>query len=394
MRNEIKKFTKISILIATGALALGACASPENSQDAVKAPAVSTISDVNFVEGIDKLYNAETRYEYSKAVESLQAAYKSNPNSVETKFHLAYAYLKRGKYDKSKALLDSLNDDDKGLTKSQKLWLPALTAKVDDQTSVEIKAWQKVVKNEPFDRWAWYELAAVQSTAELYADSAKSAEKALEAEPDPAKWESSWIYYLLSKAYYRSGQYEAGIAAAQKGKDNKTTWRSTYFRQSLAGLKSGQLTDHKKIVEEYIDVSNAEGRNNITYTYANVALFYHELGDLENAEIYARKAYKEDPKGYQSWALGFILADNGKAKEALKILTEGAENFPENNYVHAAKGWAEYRLGNVDDAQRSFAKSKEKTNRRNYSLEGMAAVIDEAVKNPNAPKAPQIPWLG
>lgn len=394
MRNKFKTLTTIPVLIFAGALTLNACSTPEGNSEASTAPVMSTINDADFAEGVKILYNADTRFEYPKAVERLEAALKSNPDSAETKFHLAYAYVKRSKYDDSKALLESLADDDSGLTESQKFWLSAMTAKVEDQTSAEIQAWKKIVANNPADRWAWYELSSVQSTAELYADAAMSSEKALEAEPDAAKWESSWIYYLLSKAYYRSGEPEAGIAAAQKGKDNKTTWRSTYFRQSLAELKSGERTDHEDVVSDYIEVSNSEGRNNITYTYANIALFYHELGDLQNAEIFARKAYEVDPKGYQTWALGFILADNGKAKEGLELLTAGAEEFPEDNYVHAAKGWTEYRLGDLREAQLSFAKALENTGRRNYSIEGMAATINEAANNPDLPAVPQIPWLG
>jgi len=395
MRREFKNTaTLIPVLILAGTLSLTSCA-PQKEDIASSPPsAVSTINGVNFTKGLRLLYNAETRFEYPKAIEHLQTASKSNPESAEIKFHLAYAYLKRSKYAETKALLESLENNDATLTNSQKLWSQAMRAKVEDQTTAEIKAWQSVLENDASDRWAWYELSSVQSTAELYADAAISAEKALEVEPDSSKWEASWIYYLLSKAYYRSGQYEAGVASAQKGKNNQTTWRSTYFRQSLAKLRSGQVTDHERIVKDYIDVSNTEGRNNISYTYANVALFYHELGDLDNAEMYARKAHQEDPKGYQSWALGFVLADTGKADEALELLFAAAREFPENNYVHAAKGWAEYRLGRLEDAQQSFDKAREHTKRRNYSLEGMADIIAKAAENPKLPRAPQIPWLG
>lgn len=384
----------IHVLFLSGAVAINACQAPQDAKQNSEPVTVTAPSNADFKEGVKILYNAATRYEYPKAIEHLEAALRADPMDTDTKFHLVYAYLKRSKYDDARALSAELKNGNATLSDEQSLWLDAMSAKIEDKSEAEIRAWQKVLKNNPADRWAWYELSAAQSTMELYADAAISAEEALKVEADASKWEASWIYYLLSKAYYRSGQYSKGVEAAKRGKDNQTTWRSTYFRQSLAELKAGQVSDHERVVTEYLDVSNKEGRNNLGYTYANIALFYHELGDLENAEIYARKSYAIDPKGYQYWALGFILADNGKAEEALNVLMIGAEAFPKNNYVHAAKGWTLYRLGRHEEAQAAFKEAKAHSNRRNYSLEGLANIIDEAIANPKRPAAVQIPWLG
>lgn len=389
MRLLIKKSTALALAICfTGPLLLNACQA--------KPPAASSIasSNADYEKAIDLLYNAATRFEYPKAIEHLEAALAAMPDNAETQLYLIYAYLKRSNFEAASAQAGALKNNLGVLSKNQRLWFEALYAKINDQSENEARAWEKVVAAHPQDRWAWYELSSVQSVMEDYAGAAISAEKALQVEPDASKWEASWIYYLLSKAYYRSGQVEKGIEAAQRGKDNKTTWRSTYFRQSLAELKSGKKTDHEGIVADYIEVSSQEGRNNLTYTYANVALFYHELGDLKNAELYAQKSYNREPEAYPSWALGFAQADNGKADEALALLTKAAEASPNNNYVHAAKGWALYRLGRYDEAQASLKTALANTKRKNYSIEGLAAVIDNAITNPDAPAAPQIPWLG
>jgi len=383
----------IGFLIA-GSLALTACQPTANDTNTVISESPVKAVNTDYTQGIDILYHAKTRYEYPKAIEHLEAALNSNPDDFKTQFHLIYAYLKRSKYAEAGRIANKLSKNLGALSAKERLWFEALNAKINDDSTAEIAAWKKVVSAHPLDRWAWYELAVAHSTLQQYANAATSGGKALEAEADPAKWESSWVYYLISKAYYRSGQYEKGAAAAEKGKHNQTTWRATYFRQSLAELKSGAQSDHKTIIAEYIEVSNKEGRNKLPYTHTNIALFYHELGDLDNAEIYARKAFMKEPQAYQHWALGFVLADNGKVEEALQILDKAASEFTDNNYIHAARGWTLYRLGRLEDARTAFKTAKAHSKRRNYSIEGMAKIIDNAISNPNAPSAPQIPWLG
>lgn len=373
---------------AAAMLALAGCDQGEAETGAT----LDAVSD--YEAGRTVLYDAKTRYEYPEAIDYLGKAVAADPTNAPAKLDLTYAYLKSGNYKGAEQTASVLNAGSSALPTTQQLWLTALTAKINDQSDAEIAAWKAVVAAAPEDRWAWYELASAQSGSGRYAASAVSAEQALAVEPNPKKWEASWIYYLQSKGLYRSGQYAAAIPAAEKGRGNETTWRSTFFRLALAELKSGQAADANSYVEEYIRISNAEGRNSETYTNANIALFYHELGDLENAERYATLAYSQDPKGYQSWALGFILADNGKPEQALEVLNPAAERFETDAYVHAAKGWAHYRLNQLEAAKAAFDTGLSVLKRRNHAIEGLAATVDAAIANLDAERAPVIPWLG
>lgn len=339
------------------------------------------------------LFNAQTRFEYPKAVELLQQAVAQDSGDVSARVNLVYAFLKRGQYDRAAPQVNAAKALRATLSEREDLWLDALAYKVTDDIPREIAQWRAVVADFPEDRWAWYELASAQASIGAYEAAAISAGKAAALEDDPQKWEASWLYYLHSKALFRSGQYEAAIAAAAPGEATPSTWRSGFFRKALGEVKAGKK-DSAALVEDYIEISNAEGRNNEAYTLANIALFYYEAGEYENAVKAAREGYALEPEAYQAWTLGYLLAENGQVEEAVSHMAAAAKTHPENPAVLAAHGWALYRAGAFEDARRATLDARRKSARWNYQIERNLKIIQTAVDVPSAPPAPTIPWLG
>lgn len=347
-----------------------------------------------FEKGRDILYNAETRFEYPKAISIFENIISVEPEHAEAHFELIYAYLKQQRFDDARPILNALIPNRNKLTKKNNLWLEAFIHNINDNNEEEVLAWENVTEKYPEDRWGFYELSIAYSIFQNYEKAAAASEIALNLEPDSSKWSATWIYYLHSKSLYRSGQYEKAIQAANAGKENTTSWRSTFFRMKLAEIKNRSLTNVQSAIDEYIAISNTEGRNNLTYTHANIALFYFELGDYQNAEKYARMSYEADQSAYQTWTLGFSLVENGKHDEAFNLLSEGTEIHSKDFMVQLGKGWALYRLNRFEEARTAILKAKEISPRKHHDVEKSLEIVNNAIANPEATKAPSIPWLG
>lgn len=375
-----------TLALASVTLLLAACAEPST-------PPAVTADRALYEEGLEQLLGAKTRFEYPNAVATLERAVAADPEHGPTRIALAYALLKQSKFDEAEVHLAAAEETEATLVPVDRLWLAGMRARVDDAIEREIAAWETLTEAVPDNRWAWYELAVARSMAGRWADSAVAAATALELEPDPAKWEASWIYYLHSKALYRSGQVEAAGPAGAAGRANATTWRSTFYRMAIGQVAAGEK-DAESLVEEYWSISNAEGRNNESYTEANVALFYFELGDYPAAVEHARRALELNPDAYQYWTLVYALSESDAVDEAVEVAERAAAAFPDDPYVLAARGWALYRAGDLEPARAALLAARAASPRRHTRAEAGLAVVEAALADAQAEPAPPIPWLG
>lgn len=347
-----------------------------------------------FEQGRSLLFNARNRFQYADAASLLEKAVAEEDSSASAHLALAYAYLKRGNYAGAteQAGLAARSLDELG--EQEKLWLPAIAARAADRAKDEINAWSEVVAAFPEDRWAWYELASANISVENFEASAQAAEAALEIEPDPGKWEASWIYYLHSKALFRGGYPKESAVAAAPGEANATTWRSTFFRMALGLAASGEADRIAEFVETYREISQEEGRNNPAMTETNISLFYYELGFYEEAATHAQAALDIAPGAYQSWALGYALIEGGKPDLAMAAIEAGLKLKPDDVYLNAARGWALYRKGDFAGAEQSLLDAQRLAKRRNLRVEQDLAVVRAARNGTEDVPAPKIRWLG
>ncbi len=382
-------------VLGMGLILLAACGQGPDSPADTSAPASTSIAvNTSFDEGAALLYGAETRFDYPRAVELLEAAVAEDETNAAAKVALTYAYLKRSNYagaaeqaQAASALADPLSAKDA-------LLLAAYKAQIADDGAGTIAAWQNLVSLHPDDRWGWYELASAHAAVEEYGPAASASQSALAIEPDPAKWSASWIYYLHSKALFRDGRPAEAADAAEAGKDIAATWRATYFRMALGQVASGAETDTAAIAAEYEAIATRDAQISPVVINANIALFFFELGDFETAAKYAQIAYDIEPQAYPSWALGYSLTEAGDPNAALEILAPAAEEFPDNAHVLAASGWAHYRLGDLARAKELLTAAVDVSSRKPYQIQGLLDIVDRAIANPDADPAPAIAWLG
>lgn len=339
----------------------------------------------------DALFDVKTRFEIPAAIEVLAEIVASNPTDSASRLVLAYAFLKRSRYEDAQRQVEAI--DSENLDERHRLWLDAINAVIEDKPIETANAWGLVVESFPKDRWAWYERASALAGLERYAEAADATVAALELEPNPKRWEASWIYYLHSKSLFRSGQYDNAIEAARAGRSLATTWRSTYYRMALAQVMAGHESS-ERFVAEYRDISAAEDRNNESYTEANIALFFYELRDFDLAVEHGRLAYELEPKSYQSWAYAYSLTEAGQPEAALEILEAAAEAFPEDAHISAARSWSLFRLGRLDESRKALEVAQAKAARHNFYFGQVLDIIESAQRNAIVVSEAVNPWLG
>ncbi|MEM8984233.1 MAG: hypothetical protein AAGC71_14465 [Pseudomonadota bacterium] len=373
-------------------LALVACtAAPRPS--ATPLASLDTDSKALYERALVTLYSASDRFAYPAAVDALTDLIERYPTFGAARLHAAYAASKVGRYDAMAEHLEQASRYPASLSPRERLWLAALSQRADDEPFAEVDAWRKVTTMHPGDRWAWYELASTLSRVERYREAADAAGQAIAQEPNTERWEASWLFYLRSKALYRSGQYAAAIRAANPGQANRTTWRSTFYRRALAEARLDP-TLVPALVDEYRAISAAEGRNNAAYTEANIALFYYELGDFAAAVDFAKASWDAQPSGYAAWSLAFALIESGKADAALAFIDQSATAFETNSFLQVARGWALYRLGRLDDSLDALNKAAELSSRWQYLIDFALRTVQRANAQPDLAPAPPIAWLG
>lgn len=346
---------------------------------------------LDYTLGRDLLFNADNRYAYPTAVEHLEKAVAERPEFAPAQLALAAAYLKVGKRDEALASLARSAEGSDQLTADEKLWLRRMRHNVAGDPAAEIEVLQEIVARDAGDRWAWYELARAQMELEAFDAAAEAADRAVAL---GGNWEGSWLHYLHSKALYRGGRYQEAVAAAEAGRGQETTWRSTLFRQTLAQFKAGQVEQAEENLAEYIRWSHEEGRTPDAFIDLNVGLFYHELGDLDAALEYLRRGYEKAPDTtYSIWALGYVLADAHRVDEAKALLEDGMEAHPGRRDLLDAYGWALYREGEFARALDYFERARQAASGHSQQVLNHIALAKRALETGEVEKGPT-PWLG
>lgn len=379
--------------------ALTSCTTPNAEKPAaataLAVPASQSSVLSNYEKGLAFLHNAKDRFDYPKAVEFLEKAVAEDGNNAHARFSLIHAYVKRSQYEKAEAQLNLIQTQRAELSTQDGLWLNALEARVKDNIEGELSAWAMLIKAYPADRWALYEASGALMSQERYAEATEIAERALELENDPQKWSASWIYYILSKSLFRSGDYAAAIEAAAPAETTPVIWRAVFFRKALAQFKAGESGNADKLVEEYKNLSAKEGRNNSFVISINSGMFYYEIGAYKKAveQLKATRAAHGESH-FLSANLGYNLIFADQVKEAVLLLSEDIKKFPKKPNVMAAYGWALYNNGQFEAAREALRKAKAMATRRSFRIEKDLETIEAAINNSETDPKAYVPWLG
>ena len=133
-------------------------------------------------------------------------------------------------------------------------------------------------------------------------------------------------------------------------------------------LRGALLTDAERYAEAVeiftvlIDAVAADSEAGIDARYAR-AMAYERLDQLDAMQADLKAVLVQDPEHYHALnALGYTLADRlpAQVNEAVAYLERALALKPDDFYVLDSMGWAQYRLGELDQAlgylQRAWAK--------------------------------------
>ena len=349
---------------------------------------------VELATGKDILFNTRKKSEYDTAIKFLEQAVDKEPQNGAAHVALMYAYVKLNKYDDAAARLEPVTALRSTLSQSDRQWLDALKARIEEDSPREIAAWKTILEAELQNRWAWWELAAATYRTEDYKGVVDAIDQAWRVEPDERAWDATMMPYIQSKSYYRLGNYDEAIKAAEPGIRNPDARRATYYRKILGLMASGQTEDLTDLFATYHEYSKRNGTVNESFYNANLALLYFELADYENAVKHGRMGYDLSPGFYQAFALGYALTENGQAQEALDFFNDPKNDHPENLYIQAGKGWALYRLGRMNEAKTHYLKAKVLGKRKNWAVERDLKIINAALADPTLPQVEPVRWFG
>jgi tetratricopeptide (TPR) repeat protein len=394
-----------------GAVARGASARPFLAggclAGSVLAVAVSTLLAVTAVpargqsrdagELLAQLDNPPNRFEYARLATGLGAAADASRGAAAARLRLAQlqAQVRAGDRKAAAATLAVLAPLRNSGTRAQQLELQVAQANLDGDPRAEIEALEAIAKLRPQDRWVRYDIARAWGELEDFRRSVESARQALALGGPAANWEASWIHYLHSKSAFRGGDAREAIAAADAGRNERTTWRSTLYRRAIGEFAAGDEAAGKRSLEEYVRYAREEGRTSEAMLRFNLGVFWHELGRTDEAEreLLAGRALEPD-NGYGLWALGYVLIDRpGGVAEGLALIDRALAKRPDDRMLVAARGWALYRAGRLPEALAELEHAEKLGGGWDQRLTEQLGEVRAAIADPKRPPAPRTRWL-
>lgn len=349
----------------------------------------------DFQIGKDLLFNAATKHDYPKAILSLEEAYEANPNNAEIQIALIYAYSKKSKYDEAQSLVASATALKGQLSEQDQLWLDALTAKVNRDPKLESEMWEKAVSAFPNDRWAWYELSTSYTVIDEYQSAADACVRALEIEPNPSKWEASYLYFVHSKALLRLGDAKGAIKAAEAGRTEPlaSNWNLARFNLYVAKTVAGDITDYDQLETDYLAAMHRDGTHSDFLITIDTGFFFFEIGDYERAIKFMKQVHDPKPLSITYAIMAYSLTELGREEEALNLLEEARTAFPGDPDILTANAWTLYRIGDLEAAiDRSSAALAVAPKTKNH-VPRIHAIIQDAIRDPDMPQVKFKPWV-
>ncbi|MHB8948736.1 MAG: tetratricopeptide repeat protein [Rhodoferax sp.] len=172
----------------------------------------------------------------------------------------------------------------------------------------------------------------------------------------------AWLQRIDSQDGLLNAQLRRAALLARQGRleDARQLIRSQPESSPAdARLKTGAevqlLRDSKQYQGAYDVLAQAIADNpddlDLTYDLAMVA---EKLGKLEEMEQLLRRVIAAKPEDAQSYnALGYSLADRGiRLDEAKQLILKALDYAPNDPFISDSLGWAEFRSGNLVEAQR------------------------------------------
>ncbi len=336
---------------------------PDNAYSVIENPASSgngTDSDA-YKKGVADFQAGRL----TDAVTEMQAVEQKYPNNVTAHSILGYVYLKQSHSQDAVTEMETvvrLAPSDPGARKN--LGRAYLQTGQPDKAAGQFNA---VLAASPMDTDAQFGLATAQGQSGQYAASAATFEKVVAAKPSGVAYQNLGV--VLQKggrnaeaaaAFQKAADLDpknsvallnAGLLYAQTGANDKAI---TDLNQAIADDTDYKYEAHLTLAEAYHNTNNdakaisefntaAQIRPTDPTPLFNLAVLQQQAGQTADAEQTYQKVIDLKPADTQILTrtqtnLGLLLANDGKADQALPLLTAAAQADPTAAAPHAALG--------------------------------------------------------
>ena len=268
-------------------------------------------SDLNIVYTLGRLYARVG--DMVKAVDRLSQVVSENPGSMRARLSLAQAQAAAGDLQAAMTTLDVVAEDQPRVASA---------------------------------------LAQYQEQAGLLKEAVESYTRALTVRPM-----SRELKFRRALASYRTGDHVQAAAFAAQGQAQHPTDPRFQRLRARAMFEGGAQAEAFSILEP---IAKAYPRD--TATQFALADLYADAGRDIDAERTIRELLQIQPTNAEALNyLGYLLADNGRQlEEAVRLVQRALEADPDNPSYLDSLGWAFFRRGELDQAEKYLSPAAER----------------------------------
>ena len=306
------------------------------------------------------------RHDFAKAREASDKAKAIEPNSVEIRYNEVSILEAEDRVPEAAQLLKDilLSTTKRTYSQSEKASrvellerLAALYRSVD-QTEPAVDAYRQMadVDNSLASR-------ASAQIVDTYRGGKEFAKAQQESDAAGKKWpDDRTLRVVRDTLLAELGKTDEASGDLKKMFDGKTD-RATYVALADVYEKGRKFDDMAKALDSAEKLSQTDD-DKIGVWFMRGAM-YERQNRLDKAEVEFRKVLKADPDnaGAMNY-IGYMLADRDlRLEESLNLILQALEREPGNGAYLDSVGWAYYKLGRYDEAEKSLRRAVDKTPR-------------------------------
>ena len=281
-----------------------------------------------------------------KTEEYLLKSIKENPYHVPSLYSLIELYEIKKDTSSAVQMMERLAETEPGNIKLLKQ-----IAEISMETDMEKaeRYFRMIKKTDKTDPDACFWLAATAEDNKDYAEAAK------QLEDSRSLWKQPDLLMRLGFYYTQTNRYKEGVELLEKAYEKFPENENIAYYLAL-GLDDLGRTEK---AYEILDLLARKKPDNKEYRYL-LAQICDKLNKTDEMEQHFKEFLKmspDDPSALNH--LGYSLAERGiKLEEAKKYISRALELVPDDGAYIDSMAWAEYKLGNMEQAMEMIIKAK------------------------------------
>jgi tetratricopeptide (TPR) repeat protein len=304
----------------------------------------ASATDINVFLTLGRLYLRNGDGE--KAVQALSRVVALNPNFVQGRLALSQAFMSTGNLNGAIDSLGAIVEDEPRVAATLGQYLERA-----NRPKEAADAYSKALEVTPNSRDLKFRRAAALFAARDFAEASEAAAGGQLDHPDDSRFPR-----LRARALFETGASARAIDVLEPVARANPTDNSVQFALADLYNDAGRFPDAEKVVRQVVarEPTNADALNYLGYLLADKGQ------QLDEAIVLVRRALDIEPDNPSYLdSLGWAYYRRGDANEAQKYLAPAADKLPRNSVVQDHMGDVFARLGRWQDAINAWTRALE-----------------------------------